>query len=52
MQAYPVEEKGGLLWAYLGPSPAPLVPDWGPFSWENGIVQMVFTEVPRSDARS
>lgn len=46
MRAYPVEEKGGLLWAYLGPQPAPLVPDWGPFSWEDGMVQMVFTEVP------
>ena len=24
--AYPVEELGGLLWAYLGPIPAPLIP--------------------------
>lgn len=24
--AYPVEEMGGLLWAYLGPLPAPLIP--------------------------
>jgi 5,5'-dehydrodivanillate O-demethylase len=46
LRAYPVEEKGGLLWAYLGPSPAPLVPDWGPFSWDNGMVQIVLTEVP------
>ena len=23
---YPVEERGGLLWAYLGPAPAPKVP--------------------------
>jgi 5,5'-dehydrodivanillate O-demethylase len=23
---YPIQELGGLLWAYLGPSPAPLVP--------------------------
>ncbi len=46
LRAYPVEEKGGLLWAYLGPSPAPLVPDWGPFSWENGIVQLVLSEIP------
>jgi len=46
LQAYPVEAKSGLLWAYLGPSPAPLVPDWEPFSWEDGLVQLVFTEVP------
>jgi 5,5'-dehydrodivanillate O-demethylase oxygenase subunit len=24
--AYPVEELGGLIWAYLGPQPAPLLP--------------------------
>jgi 5,5'-dehydrodivanillate O-demethylase len=26
--AYPVEELGGLIWAYLGPQPAPLLPHW------------------------
>src|SRR5579884_379016 len=26
--AYPVEEFAGLIWAYLGPQPAPLVPHW------------------------
>jgi 5,5'-dehydrodivanillate O-demethylase len=44
--AYPVEAKGGLLWAYLGPQPAPLVPDWEPFHWENGFVQIVFADIP------
>jgi 5,5'-dehydrodivanillate O-demethylase len=44
--AYPVEEKAGLLWAYLGPTPAPLVPTWEPFTWKNGFVQIVFSEVP------
>ncbi len=44
--AYPVEEKAGLLWAYLGPQPAPLVPDWEAFSWKNGFVQIVFADVP------
>ena len=29
--AYPVEELGGLLWAYLGPQPAPLLPRWDGF---------------------
>ena len=28
IDAYPVEELGGLLFAYLGPAPAPLVPRW------------------------
>ena len=44
--AYPVETRGGLVWAYLGPLPAPLVPDWEPFSWTNGFAQIVFAEVP------
>jgi len=25
---YPVQELGGMLWAYLGPLPAPLLPRW------------------------
>jgi 5,5'-dehydrodivanillate O-demethylase oxygenase subunit len=44
--AYPVQPHAGLIWAYLGPSPAPLVPDWEPFSWANGFVQIVFSVVP------
>jgi 5,5'-dehydrodivanillate O-demethylase oxygenase subunit len=46
IKAYPVEERAGLLWAYLGPPPAPLVPNWEPFTWKNGFVQIVFAEVP------
>ena len=44
--AYPVEAKAGLLWAYLGPPPAPLLPTWEPFTWRNGFVQIVFAEIP------
>lgn len=44
--AYPVQAKAGLLWAYLGPQPAPLLPDWEPFNWKNGFVQVVFAHVP------
>jgi 5,5'-dehydrodivanillate O-demethylase oxygenase subunit len=39
--AYPVEEKAGLLFAYLGPLPAPLLPNWESFGWENGFAQIV-----------
>jgi 5,5'-dehydrodivanillate O-demethylase oxygenase subunit len=46
IKAYAVEAKAGLLWAYLGPPPAPLVPTWEPFTWTNGFVQIVFSEVP------
>jgi 5,5'-dehydrodivanillate O-demethylase oxygenase subunit len=46
IKAYPVEAKAGLVWAYLGPAPAPLVPTWEPFTWKNGFVQIVFSEIP------
>ena len=35
-RAYPVERLGGLLWAYLGPEPRPLLPRWDVLVWENG----------------
>jgi 5,5'-dehydrodivanillate O-demethylase len=44
--AYPVKLLGGLLWAYLGPQPAPLLPNWEPFFWKNGFVQVVTATVP------
>jgi 5,5'-dehydrodivanillate O-demethylase len=34
--AYPVERLGGLLWAYLGPEPRPLLPRWDVLVWEHG----------------
>jgi 5,5'-dehydrodivanillate O-demethylase len=44
--AYLVQEKAGMLWAYLGPDPAPLLPTWEPFTWSDGFVQIVTTEIP------
>jgi 5,5'-dehydrodivanillate O-demethylase len=44
--AYPVNVKAGLVWAYLGPQPAPLVWNYEPFLWPNGFVQIVFAHVP------
>ena len=34
--AYPVEVLGGLIFAYLGPEPQPLLPRWDVLVWENG----------------
>ena len=34
--AYPVEKLGGLLFAYLGPEPKPLLPRWDVLTWEHG----------------
>ena len=52
LTAYPVQAKGGMLWAYMGPQPAPLLPDWEAFSWDNGFTQVVLATgvTPRSPA--
>ena len=44
--AYPVRALGGMVWVYMGPMPVPELPDWEPFSWENGFVQVVISHVP------
>jgi 5,5'-dehydrodivanillate O-demethylase len=46
LKAYSVAIKAGLIWAYLGPQPAPLVPDYEPFTWQDGLVQIVFADLP------
>src|SRR5690606_24339878 len=38
--AYPVKEKAGMLWAYMGPQPMPELPDWDIFNYKNGFVQV------------
>jgi 5,5'-dehydrodivanillate O-demethylase oxygenase subunit len=34
--AYPAERLGGLIWTYMGPQPAPLLPRWDVLAWDNG----------------
>ena len=43
LQAYQAQAKAGMIWAYLGPDPAPLIPDFEPFSWRDGLVQVVLS---------
>ena len=38
--SYPVEELGGLVWAYLGPTPAPILPRWDVFAYDNVFRQI------------
>jgi 5,5'-dehydrodivanillate O-demethylase len=45
-KAYPVRELAGLLWAYMGPQPAPELPVWEPFTWTNGFREIVLADVP------
>jgi 5,5'-dehydrodivanillate O-demethylase len=35
--AYPVQELGGILFVYMGPQPAPLLPRWDVLVWEDGV---------------
>jgi 5,5'-dehydrodivanillate O-demethylase len=35
-RAYLLEKLGGLLFAYMGPEPKPLLPRWDVLAWENG----------------
>ncbi len=45
-KAYPVEELGGLIWAYLGPQPAPMLPRYDVFVWDNVIRHVGVTMLP------
>ena len=45
-KAYPVKECAGLLFAYLGPLPAPELPVWEPFTWANGFREIVLADMP------
>lgn len=45
-RAYPVKALSGLLWTYLGAEPVPPLPNWEPFSWENGFVHVFFSTIP------
>jgi len=45
IKAYPVRALAGMLWAYLGPPPAPELPDWDRFHHQ-GYKQVVLSHVP------
>ena len=46
IKAYPVREMGGLIWAYMGPKPVPLLPRWDLFVISNAIRQIGIMELP------
>jgi len=48
LAGYPVEQLGGLLFAYLGPQPAPLLPRWEPLVWGNCVRDIAIAELPCS----
>ena len=44
--AYPVQELGGLVWAYLGPEPAPLLPRYDLLVRKDLDREIGFAEIP------
>jgi 5,5'-dehydrodivanillate O-demethylase len=46
VKAYPVEELAGVLLAYMGPLPAPLVPRWDLYVWDNVMRDVGTTVLP------
>jgi 5,5'-dehydrodivanillate O-demethylase oxygenase subunit len=44
--AYPVQEMGGLIWAYLGPQPAPLLPRFDLFVRDDLEREIGITRLP------
>jgi 5,5'-dehydrodivanillate O-demethylase len=44
--AYPVQEMGGLVWAYLGPEPAPLLPRYDLFVRDDVEREIGITRLP------
>jgi 5,5'-dehydrodivanillate O-demethylase oxygenase subunit len=44
--AYPVQELGGLIFAYLGPEPAPLLPRWEAFVRDDLVKKLTFKKLP------
>ncbi len=43
---YPVQELSGLIFAYMGPKPTPLLPHWEPLIAENVACDIAITELP------
>ena len=43
--AYKVEELGGLVFVYMGPAPAPLLPRWGQLVWDNCVRDIAISNI-------
>jgi 5,5'-dehydrodivanillate O-demethylase len=46
IKAYPVEEMGGLYWAYMGPAPAPELPRFDLFVSKDAIRDIGYAMIP------
>lgn len=48
LNGYPVQAFQGLIWAYMGPLPAPVLPGWEPMVRGNTVKDIAITELPCS----
>jgi len=46
VKSYPVQELGGLIFAYLGPAPAPALPRWDLLVWDNVYREIGISVLP------
>jgi len=46
LAGYPVEEQGGMVFAYMGPLPVPFMPQWETFGWTNAVFEIAMTNLP------
>jgi 5,5'-dehydrodivanillate O-demethylase len=46
IRAYRAAALGGLIFVYMGPEPAPFLPQWGPLVWGNAIRDIVIAHLP------
>jgi len=46
IEGYPVEQIAGLVFAYMGPQPTPLLPRWDMFVWDNVLRDIGSTVIP------
>lgn len=46
IRAYPVQEMGGMIFAYLGTQPAPVLPPFDVYAWPNAMRQIGWTLLP------
>lgn len=45
LKGYPVQELAGVLWAYMGPGPVPLLPRWELLTRGNAVREITFREL-------
>ena len=46
LKAYRVEELAGLIFAYMGPEPAPILPKWDALTWESAWRDVYYCVLP------